>query len=77
MEKENPFRPAKSQDKLAGFPEAFAIELIETAIANDTQGVVYYPTTQEAYKKWQKEHQATPAVDMALNTDPSLYNSTF
>ena len=66
----------KSLDKLAGFPEAFAVQLMETAIANDNKGVVY-DSTPEAYKKWQKEHQATPAVDMALNTDPSLYNSTF
>lgn len=66
----------KSLDKLAVYPEAFAVELMETAIANDTQGVVY-SYTPEAYKKWQKEHQATRAVDMALNTDPSLYNSTF
>ena len=74
--KKTPSALQYSLDKLAGYPEAFAVELMETAIANDNQGVVY-PSTPEAYKKWQKEHQATPAVDMALNTDPSLYNSTF
>ncbi len=46
----------KSLDKLAPFPEAFALELMETAIANDTQGVVY-PSTPEAFKKWQREHR--------------------
>ena len=45
----------KSLDKLSVFPEAFALELMETAIANDTQGVVY-PSTPEAFKKWQREH---------------------
>lgn len=75
--KKTPSALQYSLDKLAGFPEAFAVELMETAIANDNQGVVYPSSTPEAYKKWQKEHQATPAVDMALNTDPSLYNSTF
>lgn len=54
--KKTPSALQKSLDKLAGFPEAFAVELIETAIANDTQGVVY-PSTPEAYKKWQKDIQ--------------------
>ena len=75
--KKTPSALQYSLDKLAGYPEAFAVELMETAIANDNQGVVYPSSTPEAYKKWQKEHQATPAVDMALNTDPSLYKSTF
>ena len=57
--KKTPSALQKSLDKLAGFPEAFAVELIETAIANDTQGVVY-PSTPEAYKKWQKDNQGGP-----------------
>ena len=48
----------KSLDKLSVFPEAFALELMETAIANDTQGVVY-PSTPDAFKKWEREHQAS------------------
>ena len=54
----------KSLDKLAGFPEAFAVELMETAIANDTQGVVY-PSTPEAFKKWQRERQGATGSETA------------
>ena len=52
----------KSLDKLAVYPEAFALELMETAIANDTQGVVY-PSTPEAFKKWEKQHPGASAAD--------------
>ena len=48
----------KSLDKLSAFPEAFALELMETAIANDTQGVVY-PSTPDAFKEWEREHLAS------------------
>ena len=51
----------KSLDKLAAFPEAFAVELMDTAIANDTQGVVY-SYTPEAFKKWEREHQESEAT---------------
>ncbi len=62
--KKTPSALQKSLDKLAVFPEAFAIELMETAIANDTQGVVY-PSTPEAFKKWEKEHPASTGAQPA------------
>ena len=43
----------KSLDKLAVYPEAFALELIETAIANDWKGVVF-PDTPADFEKWKK-----------------------
>lgn len=62
--KKTPSALQKSLDKLAVFPEAFAVELMETAIANDTQGVVY-PSTPEAFKKWEKEHPASTGTQPA------------
>ena len=62
--KKTPSALQKSLDKLAVFPEAFAVELMETAIANDTQGVVY-PSTPEAFKKWEKEHPASTGAQPA------------
>lgn len=54
----------KSLDKLSVFPEAYALELMETAIANDTQGLVY-PWTAAAFKKWQKESQGGTGAETA------------
>ena len=62
--KKTPSALQKSLNKLAVFPEAFAVELMETAIANDTQGVVY-PSTPEAFKKWEKEHPASTGTQPA------------
>ena len=62
--KKTPSALQKRLDKLAVFPEAFAVELMETAIANDTQGVVY-PSTPEAFKKWEKEHPASTGAQPA------------
>ncbi len=44
-------------DRLSSYPEAFSLELIEAAIANNTQGLVY-PSTPADFKKWEKGHQA-------------------
>lgn len=45
-----------SLNKLGKYPEEFAIELINTAIERNYQGVVF-PSTDEDYKVWQKKHQ--------------------
>jgi len=45
-----------SLKKLYKFDEAFAVGLMETAIANDYQGVVF-DNTPEAYEKWKQRNQ--------------------
>lgn len=43
----------KSVDKLSAFPEEFAVEVMNTAIANGTQGLVYDSTRRE-FEQWQQ-----------------------
>lgn len=42
-----------SLKKLSKYPEKFAVHLMETAIANDYQGVVF-DNTEEKFRQWQK-----------------------
>ncbi len=44
-----------SLKKLARYPEAFAVRLMEDAIENGWQGVVF-DNTEEHFKKWQKDN---------------------
>lgn len=47
---------SKSLEQLARFPEQFAIELMDQAIANNYQGVVF-PSTQKDYETWKRTHR--------------------
>lgn len=44
-----------SLKKLSSYPEGFAIEMIEAAIAGNWQGIVN-PSTAVAFKQWQQAH---------------------
>ena len=44
-----------SLNKLGRYEEEFAIELINTAIERNYQGVVF-PSTDEEYETWKKKH---------------------
>jgi hypothetical protein len=51
----------KCLDKLKPYPEAYALLLIDRAIANDWQGIVYDSTPKD-FEKWQSA-QATTATE--------------
>lgn len=59
----------KSLDRLSRYDVRFAIELMNTAIENDYQGVVY-PTTPSRYEQWMESHpQPQPDQDGEMNRD--------
>ena len=59
----------KSLDRLSRYAVRFAIELMNTAIENDYQGVVY-PTTPSRYEQWMESHpQPQPDQDGEMNRD--------
>ena len=59
----------KSLDKLSRYDVRFAIELMNTSIENDYQGVVY-PYTPTMYEQWLKSHpQSQPDQGGEVNRD--------
>ena len=52
-----------SAKKLKKYDEAFARCIVELAIANDWQGVIF-PDTEERYKKWQASRQVAKPQEM-------------
>lgn len=57
-------------DQLAKYPEPFAVELMNTAIANNYQGVVFASTPRD-FETWSRTHQtpATPTTPIITRID--------
>ena len=53
-----------SLNKLKNYDEAFAIHIIETAIENDYQGLVY-PSTEIEYERWKRTRYSTTAPNQS------------
>lgn len=62
-----------SLNKLAKYDEAFAIQLIETAIERGWQGVVF-DDTDERYKQWKLGKSYRPNQEPDKNDVNSLWN---
>lgn len=69
----------KCLDQLSSYPEEFALMLIDTALANDWQGVVF-PDTPEAFKKWEKtragESAPGPSQSSQQTRSPRIFIDT-
>lgn len=62
-----------SLKKLMAFPEPFAIHLMETAISNGYQGVVF-PGTDIEFEKWQRVRPSTGEPSDFIKAGPQLEN---